>query len=387
MKDSNQKKKMLMLATTAAMIEQFNKNNILILEEMGYEVHVAGNWKQGNPISEERLLKFQEWLGQHHGSWYQISATRKPTDFHNNIVAYKKIVELIRINQYEFIHCHTPIGSVIGRLAAHKTKTKIIYTAHGFHFYKGAPLKNWLLYYPVEWICSWLTDVLITINKEDYERAKKHLHAKRVEYIPGVGIDVERFATCQVDKKEKCKELGIPDDKFILLSVGELNRNKNQGLVIDALYELNNDNVIYLIAGQGETKRELEKKIKNYDLEKSVKLLGYRDDILELYKVADCFIFPSLREGLSVAVMEAMASGLPVICSDIRGNIDLIENQKGGFLFQTNSLEQFEDVINKMLYDTAFKSFAGRVNKENAKKYNVRNCQNAMEQIYRNRLL
>lgn len=228
-------KRMLMLATTAAMIEQFNKNNILILEDMGYEVHVAGNWEIGNPISDERLDEFKAWLGEHHGKWFHIPATRKPTDLKNNIKAYQEVLALINEYQYEFIHCHTPIGSIIGRLAAKRTKTKIIYTAHGFHFFKGAPLKNWLLYFPAEWMCSWMTDMLITINQEDYERATKHLHAKRIEYIPGVGIDIKKYAVCHVDKRKKCHELGIPDDKFILLSVGELQERKNQGIVIDAL--------------------------------------------------------------------------------------------------------------------------------------------------------
>ena len=211
--------KMLMLATTAAMIEQFNKDNILILENMGYEIHVAGNWNAGNPISSERLAEFKAWLQEHHGKWFQISATRKPTDFINNIKAYEEVVSLINRYNYKFIHCHTPIGSIIGRIAAQKTKTKIIYTAHGFHFFKGAPLKNWLMYFPVEWICSWITDVLITINKEDYERAKRFLHAKKTKYIPGVGVNIEKFATCNVDKKEKCRLLEIQDDKYILLSV------------------------------------------------------------------------------------------------------------------------------------------------------------------------
>lgn len=375
-------KKMLMLATTAAMIEQFNKNNILILEEMGYEVHVAGNWQEGNPISQERLMEFRSWLDEHHGRWFHIPSTRRPMDIKNNGKALKQVVNLIEEFHYEFIHCHTPIGSIIGRLAACWTHTKIIYTAHGFHFFKGAPLKNWLLYYPAEWVCSWMTDILITINQEDYSRAKKHLHAKCVKYIPGVGVDVAKFAACFVDKKEKCRELGVPDDKFILLSVGELQERKNQKVVLDALHKLHNPDIYYLIVGQGILKEEYEKKIKQYGLENNVKLLGFRNDIDELCEIADCFVFPSLQEGLPVALMEAMASGLPVICSETRGNTDLIKDGDGGYCVDAESAEEMAEAIRAMLNDMGFRRAAGAVNFEAVKKYDICNCEKVMQKIY-----
>lgn len=374
---------MLMLATTAAMIEQFNKNNILILEKMGYEVHVAGNWKEGNPISEERLEDFKLWLQEHHGKWFDIPSTRKPSDLKNNGKALKQIINMIYEYEYEFIHCHTPIGSIIGRLAAKKTHTKIIYTAHGFHFFKGAPLKNWLLFYPAEWICSWMTDVLITINKEDYARAKKHLHAKRVEYIPGVGVDVEKFASCKVDKKKKCKELGIPDDRFILLSVGELQERKNHIVVIEALNKLHNPDIYYLIVGQGRLKEEYEKKIKEYGLEKNIRLLGFRSDIDELCKMVDCFVFPSLQEGLPVALMEAMASELPVIYSEIRGNIDLTEKEKSGYCVNPKSLEDITEAIVKMACDKMFCSKCGKNNSKLVKQFDLQISQQMMQTVYK----
>lgn len=375
-------KKMLMLATTAAMIEQFNKDNILILEEMGYEVHVAGNWNVGNPISDERLDEFKVWLDKHHGKWFQISATRKPNDLRNNFKAYQEVISLINKHQYEFIHCHTPIGSVIGRIAAKRTKTKIIYTAHGFHFFKGAPLKNWLLYFPVEWICSWMTDVIITINKEDYGRAKKHFHAKKTEYIPGVGVDVEKFADCYVDKKKKCKDLGIPDDKFILLSVGELQERKNYRVVIDALGKMRNYNVFYLIAGQGILKEEYEQLIRSYELEENIILLGYRTDIDELCKIADCFVHTAFHEGVSVAVLEAMAGGLSVIASNVRGVKDLIDMNKGGLYIEPKSIEEIKRSIERMYQDRDFRERCGQYNYNAVRKYNIGNIDKLMKHIY-----
>ncbi len=378
--------KMLMLATTAAMIEQFNKDNILILENMGYEIHVAGNWNAGNPISSERLAEFKAWLQEHHGKWFQISATRKPTDFINNIKAYEEVVSLINRYNYKFIHCHTPIGSIIGRIAAQKTKTKIIYTAHGFHFFKGAPLKNWLMYFPVEWICSWITDVLITINKEDYERAKRFLHAKKTKYIPGVGVNIEKFATCNVDKKEKCRLLEIPDDKFILLSVGELQKRKNHKIVIDALGKIKNTDIYYIIAGQGALKKHYEKMIKSYGLEQNVKLLGYRTDIDELCQIADCFVHTAFHEGLSVALLEAMASGLPIIASNVRGVKDLVKQDQGGICINPTSVNEMSAATQKLFTNKDFREKCGFYNSITVKKYSIDNVSQLMKTIYKTQI-
>lgn len=373
-------KKVLMLATTAAMIEQFNKNNILILEKMGYEVHVIGNWKEGNPISEERLDEFKVWLMNHHGRWHHMPSTRKPTDF-NNIVAYRQVVNLIRQEKFEFIHCHTPIGSVIARCAAHKTHTPIIYTAHGFHFFKGAPLKNWLLYYPIEWLCSWWTDVLITINQEDYERAKKRLHAKKIVYVQGVGIDVQKFG---MDGAENIRsELEIKEDEVFIVSVGELIKRKNHRVVIRALTNIRNERFQYYIVGQGELNDYLKKLIIKEDLENKVHLLGYRKDVGNILAVADIFVFPSLQEGLPVALMEAMSSGLPVVCSKIRGNIELIENKMGGYLIEgLQDTGSYADAIMRLCKNKKLRIEYGEFNKKKVKGFSVDNVRKVMEQIY-----
>ena len=152
-------KKVMMLTTTAYMSERFNRGNICVLEEMGYEVHVVANFDKGNPTTKEVLDEFKQWIEAHHGKWISISLTKHPTDFKNNGKAYKQLKQLIQEHKYEFIHCHTPVAGVLGRLAGHNTETKVIYTAHGFHFFKGAPLLNWLLYYPVERFLSAWTDM------------------------------------------------------------------------------------------------------------------------------------------------------------------------------------------------------------------------------------
>lgn len=375
-------KKVLMLATTAAMIEQFNKNNILILEEMGYEVHVAGNWLEGNPISDEKLEIFKGWITEHGGKYFHIPAVRRPSAMKANVAAYRKVVELIKEYDYEFIHCHTPIGSVIGRIAAHTMHTKIIYTAHGFHFFKGAPLINWLLYYPVERFFSRWTDILITINQEDYNRAKKSFHAKKTEYIPGVGVDTKKFACCQVNKSEKCNEIGIPDNKFVLLSVGELQSRKNQKLVIEALYRLRNPDIYYLIVGKCELFSVYEELIHKYDLENNVKLLGFRTDIDELCEIADCFVHPSIREGLGIAPLEAMASGLPLISADINGMKDYTKDGVTGCCINPKSVESMCEAIRRMHNDKTFREKCGQNNLEIVKNYTFENSNEVMKKLY-----
>lgn len=225
---------------------------------------------------------------------------------------------------------------MIARLACRKVRkqgTRVFYTAHGFHFFKGAPLKNWLMYYPIEKICARLTDVLITINKEDYALAQKKMHAKKVYYVPGVGIDLSKIQNIECDRNEVRKSMGVPEDCVLLLSIGELNVNKNHQVVVKALAKLNNKNVHYAVAGLGDQKDNLLNLAKELGVENQFHLLGYRTDALNLYRAADIFVFPSFREGLSVSMMEAMASGCPIVCSKIRGNVDLVENEKGGCFF------------------------------------------------------
>lgn len=372
-----------MLATTAAMIEQFNKDNILILEEMGYEVHAVGNFYVGNPISDKRLEEFKLWIESHHGKWFHIPATRKPTDMKHNVAAYIRVIHLIQEYHYEFIHCHTPIGSVIGRLAAHKTHTRIIYTAHGFHFFKGSPLINWILYYPIERFLSRWTDMLILINKEDFNRAKKSFHAKSTEYIPGVGVDVARLSQVEVDKPVKRKTIGVPEEAFLINSVGEVNKNKNHEVIVRAIARLKQKNIHYIICGQGREAYKLIRLSKELRVDEQVHLLNFRNDIFELLKCSDLFVFPSKREGLSVALIEAMAAGLPIVASNIRGNADLID-ENGGYLVKCDDVEQYVDAIEKIVEDSDKQVSMGMYNRDSVEKYSIGFIHEIMKDVYLN---
>lgn len=334
--------KVLMLASVASMIDQFNIPNIKLLIEMGYKVDVACNFVEGSTCSDAKIEGLKNKLTEMGVDYYQIDFARSVRHIWQNLKAYRQVLNLMKASRYKFVHCHSPIGGVCGRRAGHKTTTRVIYTAHGFHFYKGAPLLNWLVYYPIEKYLSRYTDVLITINKEDYAIAQNKMHAKRTEYVPGVGIDIEKIKSVKVDRNKKRAELGIPQDAFVLISVGELNKNKNHEVIIKAIGAMKEvQNVHYIIAGQGPLDKYLLSLAERYGLENRVHLLGFRNDVIELLKSSDCFALPSLREGLSVALMEAIACNLPVICSNIRGNSDLTIHGRNGYLFDPHNIVSF----------------------------------------------
>lgn len=381
--DGNKKKSMLMLASVASMIDQFNMSNIEILLKLGYKVDVACNFKEGNTCSAERIEDLKHRLKKMNVAYYQIDFTRNVMDFPQIIKAYNQVKNLVFNKKYDFIHCHSPIGGVIGRMVAHEAGIKAIYTAHGFHFYDGAPKKNWIIYYPIEKFFSKWTDILITINKEDYSRAKKKFYAKKVVYITGVGLDIKKFEQCNVDRCQKREELGIPQDGFVILSVGELQNNKNQRVVIDALGTLKNSEIYYLIVGKGKRYKEYIQLVQKYKLQGNVELLGFRTDIDELCKTADCFVHPSIREGLGMAPLEAMASGLPLISSYTGGMKDYTEDGVSGCCIKNpTDVEEMIGAIKKIYKDIEFRKNCGNNNKIMAKKFDIKNTDKVMRQVY-----
>ena len=282
--------------------------------------------------------------------------------------------------KYVFVHCHSPIGGVVGRLVAKKNLIKSVYTAHGFHFYKGAPLKNWLLFYPVEWIFSWFTDVLITINKEDFERSKRKLHAKKLYYVPGIGIDIKKFNSSNIDLINKKIDLSLTDKDFIIFSVGELNDNKNHNIVIKALGELASENpeiyrkIHYVIAGKGDLTEYLQDLAAENGIKNQLHLLGFRTDISELLQIADVFALPSKREGLNVSLMEAIVSGKYCLASNIRGNQDLVIDEEIGCLVDSLDLQGWKMAIahsiarNKKNDNSKRKEIISMISSENIEK-------------------
>ena len=228
MKDECSLMKVLMVCTTASMIGNFNMSNISILKKHGYEVHVACNFVKGSNWSEKRSYELKDKLvNELNVKCYQVDFARSPLKMSENIKAYVELSKIINNDNYDFIHCQTPMGAAITRMIIMKKQVKVVYTAHGFHFFKGAPLKNWLLFYPVEKWLSKYTDVLITINDEDFRIASRKFKAGRVVEIPGAGVEIGRFDYNEQYRNQIRRKLGITSEKVMLLSVGELNNNKN----------------------------------------------------------------------------------------------------------------------------------------------------------------
>lgn len=375
-----------MLASVASMIDQFNMPNIALLQKLGYEVDVACNFIEGNTCSDARVAELKQKLQDMHVHCYQIDFARNIKHMGQNMRALRQVEGLMKQNGYAFCHCHSPIGGVVARIAGHRTRTKVIYTAHGFHFYQGAPVMNWLVYYPVEKMLSRWTDVLITINHEDYKLAKKKFKMKKLTYVPGIGIDTQRECLSQKEKEEKRKELGIPQDAFLITNAAEFTPNKNQKTVIEAIEQLHNPNIYFVMCGIGEKKAELEQYVKEHGLEEHIRFVGFRNDLHEILQTSDCFVLSSFREGLSVALMEAMAEGLPVVCSRIRGNVDLIKDGKGGILISPPKRDEYIKAFEKLynMKNEAFGQFLhmGEINRKMIYIFGRKNVENHMKAIY-----
>lgn len=365
--------KILFVATIDQHIRHFHYPFLEWFKNNGYEVHVASN-------GEEELL--------HVDKKYNIPFERLPFKT-NNIKAYKQLKELIDSNDYKLVHCHTPMGGVITRLAsisARKRGLKVLYTAHGFHFYKGAPKKNWLIYYPVEKLLSRFTDVLITINEEDYEIAnEKKFKAEKIKLVHGVGIDLKKFRpqTNQM-KAELRKKLGYQDEDFILIYVGELSYRKHQNILIRMVEMLKEDipNLKLLLVGKGDYYNEYSSLIDALELNNFVHLLGYRKDVPELMLLSDIAVSSSRQEGLPVNVMEAMAVGLPLVVSNCRGNKDLVSNNENGYVVEMDDVVKFADSVRKLYISKELRVKFGENGLEIIKRYSLENILKEMELIY-----
>ncbi|MBO5372849.1 MAG: glycosyltransferase family 4 protein [Lachnospiraceae bacterium] len=349
------KKKALVTASVASMIDLFNRDNIRILQELGYEVEIASNFAFGSITSQKRVDAFKQEMENKGIRVIHVPIPRSITDIKHIISSYKQMKKLIREEEYALVHTQSPIGGVVARLAAKKWRkkgTRVIYTAHGFHFFNGASKASWLLFYPIEKLLSKGTDVLITINAEDYERAKK-FSAKRVCYVPGIGVDVDKFRKPTENREALRQEFGFAEEDFVLLSVGQLSKRKNQETMIRAMAQISDRNVKYLVVGLGEMEEADRKLIMELGLKDRVILAGYKDNVDELLHTADAFVFPSLQEGLPVSLMEAMAAGLPIIASKIRGNTDLITDGMEGMLVEAMDTTAYAKAVMELKADSS----------------------------------
>lgn len=335
-------KKVLYVATVDVHIKTFHIPYLKLLHDNGYEVHVATNGDEQFPYCDVK---------------HQICIERSPFRL-NNLKAIKQLKRIINEEKFDIIHCHTPMGAVVTRLAAKKARkngTRVIYTAHGFHFYKGASLLNWFLFYPVEKYLSKYTDTLITINKEDYELAKRKFRKRcfDIQYVPGVGIDTKKynFKMTQKEKNDLRKSLGLKKDDFVMIYPARLDKNKNQGFLINVMEELikKYKNIHLLLPGKDELNGYYQELAKQKKVDNNVHFLGYREDIHKLLKISDVSVSSSLREGLPVNVIEALCCKLPVIALKCRGMEDLIKDNKNGYIIECNNYAK-NSFIDKIKY-------------------------------------
>lgn len=331
-------KKILYVTTVSRTINSFFLPHLDMLVDEGYEVACAAKNEEGSYAISNKLNKKIK--------FFDIPFTRNPLSL-QNIKAYKMLCKIQEENNYDIIHVHTPIASVYARLLKRKFKNvKLVYTAHGFHFFKGSSKSSWIIYHTIEKYLSKYTDVLVTINNEDYNVAKG-FNAKNVVKINGVGIDFSSYKKLSQERiKEIRDNMGLDDDDFVLVMIGEHNVNKNQIQLIKALQNLQNDypKIKGIFLGDGELFEENKKYVEENNIT-NAKLLGFRKDVNDMINISDVLVSMSYREGLPKNILEAMACGKPVIGTPIRGTSDLIENEKNGLLVGLNDVKGTEEAI------------------------------------------
>ena len=358
-------KKVLFTATVVKKhIVEFHLPYLKWFKDHGYETYVAAN-NDYNTV-EECIIPYCD-------HFIEIPFTRNPISI-SNIIAYLMLKKLIIDQHFDIIHCNTPVGGVLTRLAARKARsfgTKVVYTAHGFHFYRGSSIIAWALYYPIEKICSKYTDAIITINREDYQIAKSKFSAKNTYLVHGVGVNFNsrpNYVDDSIYQSIKCNS-----DDFIICTTAELISRKNQKLIIEAMKNpilLNNKHIKYVLIGDGKNKSQYLQLINSNHLANRIILLGYRTDVYNILQHSSVFAFPSLREGLPVSLMEAMYCQLPCLVCDVRGCRDLIDNEKGGYICSNNA-DDFANKINYLFRNSEVSKKYGEYNLEKVKPYMI----------------
>jgi len=377
-------KKVLIVASVISFIEWFNKENVDFLQkELGCEVHIACNFEYMNDTDVERTLKYIDKIKKQGIILHNIAFARSPFAL-SNIKAYTALKTIINTGNFDLIHCHTPTISMMTRLAAKKSRKRgsvVMYTCHGFHFHNTSSKKNWIIYYPVEKYLSSYCDYLVTINKEDYERAKG-FYTKNVRYIPSVGVDINYIRNLKVDRVAKKKEIGVPPEKILMISAGELIERKNHEVIIRALAELDNSEVYYAIAGKGPLQDYLQDLANSLGILDRVIFLGFRTDIFELYHAADISAFPSKIEGLGLAGIEAMAAGVPLVASNIHGILDYVVDGKTGFAIEPNDVNGFAKAIDELTKNPVLRERMSSECLKAVEQFEISNALKVMWNIY-----
>lgn len=373
-------KKALIVATVIRFLECFEKSDIKILKDLGYEIHTAAN------MSEADWLSYNGALDDLGVVYHQIDFGRTPFS-KQSVKAYKELKKLLEEMSFDLIHCHTPVASAVLRLAVNRKKmphVKIIYTAHGFHFHKSSGWKNWLFYYPIERFLARKTDMIITINQEDFAVAQKY-GTKYKRYIPGVGVDTEYISGMEADRDlELSEHYHIPKNAYVIMTVGELSDRKNQITVMEALGQLKDREWYYILAGTGDKKEELQNVARRLGLEDRVIFTGFlnHDEVLKLDHVVDLGVIPSVIEGLGIAGIEFLAAGTPIVGSKVHGIKDYLIEGENGILCDPHNVSEFARAIRKMMDDKAFYNACRKNAKKTSESFDIRKVERLMRENY-----
>lgn len=372
-------KKALVVTALAGFAYGFLENDMKTLQNMGYEVHCAANKEYEKNIDAE--VHFPS-IGV---AYHQIKFDSKSPLSKKSFGAAREFCKLIRENKFDVIHCHTPIVGAIVRMCCifERIKgTKVIYTTHGLAFTKNSGIKSWLVYAGMEWICSWFTDAVITINYEDYDKMKR-MGCKRVFHINGVGVNTEKYHNVNIDRNEYRSLLGIEKNDIMILSVGELSVRKNHQIIIKALAQINDPRYVFVVCGHEIGGSDMTKMLTELAEEKNVrlKIMGFRHDIPEICHCADIAVLPSLREGLGLAGIEALASGVPVVGTAVQGIKDYVVDGETGYLCDAYDESQFAEKI-KILSNPIVKGNMIEACVKKAEEFSTKVSFEQMESIY-----
>lgn len=372
--------KVLLVATVQSHICQFHKPLVKMLHEHGCEVHVAAR----NNLAEKNGLKL-DFADQ----VFDVPFERSPFS-KRNLTAYKQLKQIIDAGNYDVVHTNTPVGGIVGRLAARKARKngcQVFYTAHGFHFFQGGPKKSWLIYYPIEKFMCRYTDELITITEEDFQLAQKKFPVS-VSHIHGIGANSSKYHPISVDVRAALRsELGFAQDQKIIVCTGELNPNKNQITAIHAIEQVVKEvpKALLLLAGNGATHDELQAAINAAGLQSNAVLLGYHTDLEKYVEVSDLILSCSKREGLPLNIIEGMLCKKPVIASINRGHKELIQNGRNGYIVNAADIDGFAAKMIELLQDNVLSNAFGEAGFAFAQAYTDHAVQLELEQIYNKR--
>ncbi len=389
----SEKKKVLLLTSVASMIDQFNMQNIEVLQNMGIEPYVAANFIKGNTCTERELIALKQRLSDLHVPFYQIDFDRNAFNLVSDFRAYKQIKKICEDNNFAFIHCQSPIGGVIGRLVGKKNGIKTIYTAHGFHFFKGAGIKNWIFFYPIEKWLSNYTDVLIVMNMEDEQSAKVHrFGAKKTVMFEPVGVDLQHYGASNENRRaELRRKFGFKKDDYIMIFTGEFNKRKNQEFLIKSMQILKKriPSSKLILFGKGPGMKKAQVLAEKLGVKDSVLFKGFCpfEELIEHYQLSNLFVSASKQEGLPKNLKEAMACGLPAVVSKIRGNVDLIVHNSGGLIYEKGDMNEFIENVCLIASDSTLSTQYGEYNLKRIEDFSEESARKRIREIYESVIL